>query len=354
MQEIFDKSQIKSISDLLSPVIDKFDNVLNTWISTHRWAIVPIISLKHFYPEKRYSEWILNAVSSLQYSQCYVATTPRDSDTHVYTINPLSDEITSFFYYSGTQVLALFPDTLEFVILNLPNICLIVAGPKTFVTKCVGTSLSTARTIFIEWVGDGIKRKEIENRLVHIYKRYKRTNGDILLLKESINLVYIQEKFSRILPVDIYNIRELIVMNKWVAIAIPEKIQLMESEWLALTIRQMGYTSCYVVDLGVETIKAYEVNISLDALVSIQEELCPFGFIMAPDDLSFLVYSDPEGYFFLIIGSNDFVENSIGTSIKVAMDIFQDYVEQSEWESGEISLLERVLELMKINQDINS
>lgn len=161
---------------LMSSVVEEPFHLKHDWIRRVRWAVVPVESGGHF--SEREAEWFSEAASSIGCSECLaVATEPLENADLCYLVRTSQEGFLAINRACAGLNYVLIPKDRSFAILLTTEDYYIVAGPKDFVVKAIGTSINTARKMFFRFSNDSHWPEDIRARLLNVAKRYEGYNG---------------------------------------------------------------------------------------------------------------------------------------------------------------------------------
>lgn len=169
-------NKVEEAMSLIEDIVDKPWHLNVQWLASHRWAAVPVESASHF--DEKDAELISQAAASMGCSECLaVATEPLENSILCYRI-PISQEGFLEFSRETTALnYVLSPEDRSFVVLCTSEDYYIVAGPREFVTKAVGTSIYKARQRFLKFGNDQFWPESERTRLIAVGQKYEPYNG---------------------------------------------------------------------------------------------------------------------------------------------------------------------------------
>lgn len=142
------------------------------WLAEKNWAAVPVG--KGYLPDQG-AEWLSLALQALDCGTLYAIA--LNSSAECYGVPSTLEGLRSFHRECNFLDVLLVPEDASCAVLNLNEYCNIVAGPRDFVVKAMGSSLETARNVFInreviqEWE-DG------QEYMLEIARYYEEFNGE--------------------------------------------------------------------------------------------------------------------------------------------------------------------------------
>lgn len=161
---------------LIEDVVDKPWHLNLQWLARNRWAAVPVESASHF--DKRDAELLSQASASMDCSECLaVATEPLENSILCYRVATTQEDFLEFSHETTALNYALLPEDRSFAVLCTSEDYYIVAGPRDFVTKAVGTGIDTARKVFLKFADDQLWPESERKRLIAVAKKYEPYNG---------------------------------------------------------------------------------------------------------------------------------------------------------------------------------
>lgn len=178
IEAVTDQTQIKRAMLLIEDVVEKPHHLRSKWIIRHGWAAVPVESpVSHFY--EREAEWLAEASINMGCYECLaIATEPQPSHKMYYRVPMTQEGLLDFGWECGGFNYILLPDDGSFAVLCTSEDYSVVAGPSDFVTKAVGSSIPTARKMFLRFADDPLQQEPERSHLVEVAKRYEWYNGE--------------------------------------------------------------------------------------------------------------------------------------------------------------------------------
>src|SRR5438034_10996889 len=153
IEPINDPSEIARILAMSDEVVEKPWHLKQDWVALHNWVAVPVESASHFY--ERDAELLSQAMASLGCSECFAVATERlENSILFYRVLTTLDGLLEFSHETTALNFVLLPDDRSFAVLCTSEDYYIVAGPRNFVAKAVGTTIDTARKMFLRFADD--------------------------------------------------------------------------------------------------------------------------------------------------------------------------------------------------------
>jgi hypothetical protein len=172
-----DADKIRMAKAAADAVADTPLHLSLSWIAKNRWAAVPVESGLPF--GEREAEWFAKATELIECYQCLVvATEPMPPSAECYLVATTQDgflEVRRVCFGFNYIVL---PEDESFAILLTTEDYYVVAGPKEFVEKAIGSTIQTARKIFFNFCNDDHWPKDTRDRLLEVFNRYQPYDGD--------------------------------------------------------------------------------------------------------------------------------------------------------------------------------
>lgn len=176
IKPITDPAEVARAISLIEDIVDKPWHLKLGWLKEHGWAAVPVESASHFF--EREAEWISEAARSLGCYECLaVATEPLLPTEMCYRVATTQEGLLEFSRVTGSLNYVLIPEDRSFAVLCTSEDYFIVAGPRDFVAKAVGTSIPTARKMFLRFADDPLWQEPERKHLITVAERYKDFDG---------------------------------------------------------------------------------------------------------------------------------------------------------------------------------
>lgn len=178
IEAVTDRAQINHTMLLIEDVVEKPHHLKSEWIIRRGWAAVPVESpVSHFY--EREAEWLSEAAISVSCSECLaIATEPQPFEKVCYRVPMTQEGLLEFGWECGGFNYILLPEDRSFAVLCTSEDYSVVAGPSNFVTKVIGSSIPTARKMFLRFADDPLQQEPERSHLVEVAKRYEWYNGE--------------------------------------------------------------------------------------------------------------------------------------------------------------------------------
>lgn len=177
IEPVTDPKQVERALSLIEDVVEKPHHLRSEWIIRHGWAAVPVESAYHFY--EREAEWIAEAATGMGCYECLaVATEPLLPAEMCYRVPMTQEGLLDFSWKCTGLNYVLLPEDRSFAVLCASDSYFIVAGPSDFVTKAVGSSIPTARKMFLRFADDPLQQEPERSHLVEVAKRYEWYDGE--------------------------------------------------------------------------------------------------------------------------------------------------------------------------------
>lgn len=168
---VTDPAEVSRAMALIEPVVEKPWHLRMDWLTTHKWVAVPVESASHF--EERDAELLANAAVSIGCEECSaVATEPLLPEELCYTVPTTKKGFLDFSRQCFSLNYVLISEDRSFAVLCTSEDYYIVAGPRDFVIKAVGSSIETARKMFLSFADDRTWPPSERRRLVGVAERY--------------------------------------------------------------------------------------------------------------------------------------------------------------------------------------
>ncbi|SRR5258708_4662943 len=171
IEPITNPAEVKKAMSLIDDVVDQPWHLKTSWITSHKWIAVPVESASHF--DERDAECLSQAAGFFGYSECAgVATEPLENSILCYRVPTTQEAFLEFSRETTALNYVLLPEDRFFAVLCTSEDYYIVAGPHDFVTKAVGSSIDTARKMFMRFADDPTWPPSERRRLVAVGERY--------------------------------------------------------------------------------------------------------------------------------------------------------------------------------------
>lgn len=176
---ISDPAIISKLENTVGSIIESHLHFRLEWIEFNNWAVVPVEKGPHF--NEREAEWFVEAANLLDCKECFaIMTEPGHSDIPSCYQVPVSQEaVLEFGFAAATLNFIVISEDYSFAILSTSEDYKLVAGPKAFVQKAVGSSIPTARSMFLNYYADDpMSPPKVREFLISVAKRYEPYNGE--------------------------------------------------------------------------------------------------------------------------------------------------------------------------------
>lgn len=158
-------------ASLIEDVVERPHHLRSEWIIRQGWTTVPMESAYHFY--EREAEWLSEAAIASGHNECLAVPTEDFNPALPCYRVPMTQEGLLDFSWTCTGLnYVLIPEDRFFVVLCASDSYFIVAGPTDFVRKAIGTSIETARKMFLRYADDRLWPESDRRHLVDVAKRY--------------------------------------------------------------------------------------------------------------------------------------------------------------------------------------
>lgn len=176
IEPLTDPAEVSRLMSLIEEVVDKPWHLKMDWLARHKWAAVPVESASHF--DETDAELLAEATTSIGCQECYaVATEPLLPEELCYEVRTTKEGLLDFSTQCFSLNYVLIPEDRSFAILCTSEDYYIVAGPRDFVTKAVGSSLETAREKFMQFATDQAWPEAERKNFIAVAERYALCNG---------------------------------------------------------------------------------------------------------------------------------------------------------------------------------
>jgi hypothetical protein len=170
------EKEVQQALALIGDIVEDPSHLNLDWLSINGWAAVPVESGGHF--QEREAEWFSAAALSLGCSEFFaIATEPLINTTLCYLVRASQEGFMATNRACAGMNYVLIAKNKAFAILLTTEDYFIVSGPKSFVVKAIGSSISTARTMFLSFSNDSLWPADTHERLLNVAKRYESYNG---------------------------------------------------------------------------------------------------------------------------------------------------------------------------------
>jgi len=161
---------------LIKDVVDKPWHLTMEWLARCRWAAVPVESASHF--DEKDAELLSQAAASVNCYECLAAATePLENTILCYRVPTTQEGFLEFSYETTALNYVLLPEDRSFAVLCTSEDYYIVAGPRDFVTKAVGSSIETAREKFLQFAADQFWPEAERKNFIAVAERYALCKG---------------------------------------------------------------------------------------------------------------------------------------------------------------------------------
>lgn len=176
IEPITDPVQIDRLTLLIEDVVEKPFHLKLEWLEKNQLAAVSVESASHFY--EREAEWLSQAALLIGCGECFaIATEPLENTVLCYRVPTTQEAFLEFSRECFSLNYILIPEDKSFAVLCTSEDYYIVAGSQSFVTRAIGSSMITARKMFLRVVNDITLSETERERLLAIAKRYEPFNG---------------------------------------------------------------------------------------------------------------------------------------------------------------------------------
>ncbi|MCP9496889.1 MAG: hypothetical protein MSG64_20925 [Pyrinomonadaceae bacterium MAG19_C2-C3] len=176
IEPVIDQAQVEHAMSLIEDVVEKPHHLRSEWIDQHRWAAVPVESASHFH--EREAEWLSKAAAEVGCYECLaVATEPLLPTEMCYRVPMTQEGLLDFSWKCAGLNYVLIPEDRSFAVLCTSDDYFIVAGQGDFVTKAIGSSIPTARKMFLRFGDDPLWQEPERSHLVKVAEKYEQYNG---------------------------------------------------------------------------------------------------------------------------------------------------------------------------------
>ena len=173
---VTDKDQAQHLLNLILDMVDPPNHIKPAWLLKNEWAAVPVESGGHF--QEREAEWFSAAALSLGcYEGVAIATEPLSNTTLCYLVKMTFEGFMEINRACAGMNYILTSKDKAFSILLSTDDYFIVAGPKNFVVKAIGSSIPTARRMFLNFSNDLLWPTQTREQLLNVARRYVSFNG---------------------------------------------------------------------------------------------------------------------------------------------------------------------------------
>ncbi len=165
---ITDHSLCQHLKGLSREMLDGDEQLDLDWIRTNKWAAALVSKLT-------YDPGLL--AEALRMAGHHEVFAVRTFNDECYRVPALSEGLTSFDNGYNFFDILLFPEDRSCAMLNVNEFHNIIAGPKDFVVKALGTSIPTARKLFVNRYAV-LEREGGIRYMLNAARRYEPFNGD--------------------------------------------------------------------------------------------------------------------------------------------------------------------------------
>jgi len=171
-----DDKEIQQALALIGDVVENSSHLKLNWLLKTGWVAVPVESGGHF--QEREAEWFSIATLSLGCNECFaIATEPLINTPLCYMVKTSQEGFMAIDRACAGMNYILIAKNRAFAVLLTTEDYFIVAGPSNFVVKAIGSSISTARRMFLNFSNDSLWPAYIRERLLKVAERYQSYNG---------------------------------------------------------------------------------------------------------------------------------------------------------------------------------
>lgn len=176
IQPVTDPAKVKEAVSLIEDVVDKPWHINMEWLARYRWTAVPVESASHF--DERDAKLLSQAAASGGCYECLaVATEPLENTILCYKVRAAKEGFLEFSHETTALNYVLLPEDRSFAVLCTSEDYYIVAGPRDFVTKAVGSSIETVREKFMQFATDQFWPEAERKNFIAVAERYALCNG---------------------------------------------------------------------------------------------------------------------------------------------------------------------------------
>lgn len=170
IKAIIDADQIKHSLLLIEDIVEKPFHLKKEWLIQNKWLAVPTES--PIYEQE--AEWLSEAATKVSCNECLaIPTELQPFDYPFYRVPMTETGILDFAWESGGINYLLIPENKAFAVLKTTEDYSLFAGTIDFVTKAIGSSISTARDMFLRFASDSLWKESERNLLLDVAKKYK-------------------------------------------------------------------------------------------------------------------------------------------------------------------------------------
>ncbi|PIT43995.1 hypothetical protein [Snodgrassella alvi] len=120
--------------------------------------------------------------------------------------------------------------------------------------------------------------------------------------------------------------KDFIDKKNWIAMPVPENLDMIESEWLSDAIHRFGFTTYEQYIIGIDN------NIEFSEIINNQENICNSEYdyldrcvILTNKNIDFLYYKDINNLYHMFAGTYDFVYSCVQCSMNLCKRIYTEY-----------------------------
>ena len=177
LEPITDPIRAEQAASLLDGIAERPEDLRLDWIARHGWTAVPVEGSMHF--DERGSELLSGAMNEAGHVTCLGVITDLlpEGETRCYRVSTSTEGLLAFSRECSHFNCALIPISRQFVVLCTVDDYYLVAGPRAFVTRAIGSTIETARKTFLEFATLINWPEPVKTRFVSVAERYQHRDG---------------------------------------------------------------------------------------------------------------------------------------------------------------------------------